>query len=456
MNNFSGLSELIQSELSSFEKVGILGFGREGKSTYALIRRFCPQKMLMIADQNPLAAGSVSNDPHSVMMTGPDYLNVLQMADIVFVSPGVSLFGVNIPEHLKITSQTGFVFHHFGQKIVAVTGTKGKSTTTALIAHMLRVKLSKVTLAGNMGIPPFDVIDQLPGADVAVFEVSSHQLQYVNEAPRVAVLLNLFPEHLDYYPDVESYYNAKRNIFRFQTADDCIVLNLDEPLVSQSAQGSAAQIISYSVSGEKVRGAWLQKGIICSGESQNSEVVSADQLQLKGIHNISNCLAAVCSASYYGLSHIEMAEGLKTFENLPHRMERIESPSGRIFYNDSIATIPEATLSAIEALKPVGSLILGGMDRGLDYDDFAEKISNAGVQNICLYGDAGLRMYHLLQRQNTSVNLTYHQGFSQCVLEAISLTGHDQICLLSPAAASYDQFRNFEERGEAFRRIVNS
>jgi UDP-N-acetylmuramoylalanine--D-glutamate ligase len=151
-----------------------------------------------------------------------------------------------------------------------------------------------------------------------------------------------------------------------------------------------------------------------------------------------------------------MEDGLKTFENLPHRMEKIESPTGRIFYNDSIATIPEATLAAIEALKPVSTLILGGMDRGLDYEDFVEKISGSCVQNICLYGDAGMRMYHLLKEKGSTVNLHFTKVFADCVKRAVSLTEKGQICLLSPAAASYDQFKNFEERGEAFRKTINS
>jgi len=458
MSNSKNISELFKSELSGHSTIGILGFGREGRSTYKTIRAHLPNQQLIVADKNAnvFLNHEVSEDQNSKLMSGENYMNCFQHCSLLFVTPGISLFHVKIPINVKITSQTDFLFKNFGHKIIAVTGTKGKSTTSSLIAHMLETQFDKVPLAGNIGIPPFDVMERLESSPVAVFEVSSHQLQYISAAPKVSILLNLYPEHLDYYPDVEKYYNAKRNIFKFVKPDDCVILNNDEPEVMKSADGLKCNILNYSLKPHSHHGAWFDKGSLFFHKDQVLKIADDKDLTISGIHNISNCLAAICACDCFDISAENMHKGLSTFQGLPHRMEKVETPSGIICYNDSIATIPEATLAAIEALKPVASLILGGMDRGIDYDVLFEKLVQSDVDGIFCYGVVGKRMFDSLKNKHSKKTIQYHADFKQCTISALKNTPKGGICLLSPAASSYDQFKNFEERGEVFRSIAKS
>ncbi len=179
MNNFADLQKIFSRELKDHETLGILGFGREGRSTFAMLRKFNPEVKIIIADKNPASVAMIEpvNDPATEILCGEQYLEILNMVQVVFVSPGISLIHNEIPHSVKLTSQTDFVFRLFGDKITAITGTKGKSTTASLIAHILRKRFQNLPLAGNIGIPPFDVIENLQNTDAAVFEISSHQLQ---------------------------------------------------------------------------------------------------------------------------------------------------------------------------------------------------------------------------------------------------------------------------------------
>jgi UDP-N-acetylmuramoyl-L-alanine---L-glutamate ligase len=456
MNSFSALSEIFKRELFAFDTIGILGFGREGKSTLSAIQKYCPEKRVILADRNSEALRFDNSEmPFQTQCIGGDhYLDVLNMVDVIFVSPGVSLIGHPLPEKLVITSQTDFIFRVFGEKITAITGTKGKSTTAALTTHMLKQHFVSVPLAGNIGIPPFDVLDELIAAQVAVFEVSSHQLQHISSAPRVAILLNLFPEHLDYYPDTETYFEAKKRIFLYQREEDCIVLNNDEPMVYDAGLLTNAKVFHYSLMFHDKAGAYVTDDQLFLRNNIDGSICGVSEIKLKGTHNLSNCLAAVCACSFFGVTMPEMAQGLCTFTGLPHRMEKILSADGKIFYNDSIATVPEATLAAVEALKPVSTLILGGMDRGLPYHDFLHNLLQYDLKNVFFYGEAGLRMFEVFRVISESVSAEYFIDFSDCVTEASARTNPGEICLLSPAASSYDQFRNFEERGDAFIQLV--
>lgn len=457
MYSSDNLSEILKSEILKYNSICILGFGREGKSTYSLIRKYLPEQKLIIADKNQTAFSEhpAYSDNYTEKHSGVNYLDCLKHSELVFVSPGISLFQVTIPEKTHLTSQTDFLFRFFGKKIVAVTGTKGKSTTSSLIAHILRTQFDHVPLAGNIGIPPFDLIDDIVLAETAVVEVSSHQLQYITAAPRIGIILNLFPEHLDYYPDTETYYNAKRNLFRLASDDDCIIINLDQKNIYPEAHHINAKKLFYSVHPHAYKGAWAENGSIYCNYHGTEQIIKFSELNISGLHNISNCLAAICACSHLGLTTENMYKGLRTFHGLPHRMERIETPSGIICYNDSIATIPQASLFTVETLQPVASLILGGKDRGLDYSDFYEKIIQYKINNIFCYGEAGQKMFDVLKNKIPR-QIFYHSDFSECALHALRSTLSGQICLLSPAASSYDQFKNFEERGEVFRVLSTS
>lgn len=463
MNSSEILSNIFISDLAGFERVGILGFGREGKSTFHTLRRYFPNMHISIGDKSNVAdeRPELKLDANISLYIGDQHLAVLELCDVVFVSPGVPLHEIYVPENVVLTSQTDFIFRNFGHKIIAVTGTKGKSTTSSLIAHILKGSNPEIPLAGNIGIPPFEVIQSLVEQPFGVFEVSSHQLQLVNSSPRVALLLNLFPEHLDYYPDEGAYFSAKRRIFKFQSAKDIVVLNVDEHPVCDYflQQHSKAIVMRYSLKDHGLFGAFLKEDMLCFRDENEHvyQLVHRDAIQLKGNHNISNCLAAICAARACKEEFNTIQHNLCTFNGLPHRMERIEGLKGTVFYNDSIATIPEATLAALESLRPVTTLILGGMDRGLNYDEFIDSSLQSEVKYFCLYGEAGQRMFQMYQTKAfKGKEIKYFPDFTLCVEQAIRFTKTGETCLLSPAASSYDQFRNFEERGDVFRSLVTS
>jgi len=450
---------MFNKDLSKYNSIGILGFGKEGKSTYNILRLYFPNSKLHISDINPnfITEEAISLDKNVVFYSGENYLEILNKTDIIFVSPGISLFNIKVPNNIKLTSQTDFIFTNFGNKIVAVTGTKGKSTTVSLIKHILESKFKKVSLAGNIGIPPFDIINEIIENEYTVFEVSSHQLQLIKSAPKVATILNLYPEHLDYYPSKTKYFDSKRRIFKFQKENDCAILNNDDTNIIDNYTQNKNEIINYAIRDHKKTGAFCD-GDFAYFRAKSNETIklfNINNLNIKGLHNLSNCLATASVAMYLGVEPSDISNRIESFKGLPHRLEKVETASKSIFYNDSIATIPEACLGAIESLKFVTTLILGGMDRNLEYNAFINKLISSKVKNICFYDKAGKRMYEIIKDLDyKDKRIFYFDDFESSAKKAISLTGKNEICLLSPAAASYGQFRNFEERGDFFKEII--
>jgi UDP-N-acetylmuramoyl-L-alanine---L-glutamate ligase len=460
MNNSKVLSKLFRGEFEQYSQIGVLGFGREGRTTYAMLRKFLPKKKIVIADKNHDVRNdkSLKDDSLATVLTGDNYLSIIEDIEIVFVSPGIPLFGIELPTKLRLTSQTDFIFRHFGEKIIAVTGTKGKSTTSSLITHILQGVYPQTPLAGNIGIPPFNVLDELIEVPYAVFEVSSHQLQYVAAAPRFAVLLNLFPEHLDYYPDVTTYYSMKNRLYACQKPSDVAVVNLDDKNIvdAKKYEVSGADLQFYSLQPHSKQGAWVENNMMYfrNRVGKSGQVIDTQFLSLKGLHNVSNCMAAVCVAYSLQVSDELLKERMKSFVGLPHRMEFVGEFDKKLFYNDSIATIPEASLAAIETMPQISTIILGGFDRGVSYTAFLERLSEKSIDGICFYGQAGKRMLKELEKIGRQENVWFDELFADAVNKAIQLTKQGGICLLSPAAASYDQFRDFEERGDVFKEIV--
>lgn len=442
----------------------ILGFGKEGQSTFRYIRAQFPAIPVAIADMDDHLeerAGSRLKQPGVTLFTGSGYLESLALYDMIIKSPGVALpADYEVRPGTLLTSQTRLMLKAFQRNIIGITGTKGKSTTSSLTHHLISTSGLPSVLVGNIGLPPFDYLDRIGEDTRIVYEMSSHQLEDAILAPHIAVLLNLYPEHLDRYSSPEAYYSAKMRILAFQPDGDTFIYNEDIPGIVERIRttGAKRRFLSFSAGFRMNEGCYLSDGkILLRHDGKDSLVATAgeDEYHLKGQHNRMNMMAAVLAAREAGASEDAIKEGLKTFKGLEHRLEYVGMNGGIHFYNDSIATIPEATMAAVRALPSTDTLILGGYDRGLDYSALVNFLCQSDVRNFFFLGKAGERIYNGMKAASKEDKHLYPVGSLQEAFKLIfHVTGKGKICLLSPAAASYDSFRNFEERGHIFKKIA--
>ncbi|MEI7898086.1 MAG: UDP-N-acetylmuramoyl-L-alanine--D-glutamate ligase, partial [bacterium] len=378
--------------------------------------------------------------------------------DVIFRSPGIPVWNLSLPRE-RITSQTELFLEFYSKQVIGITGTKGKSTTSSLIHHIFKTAGKDVILAGNIGNPVFHFIDLITPQTTIVFELSSHQLEYLASGPHIAVLLNLFQEHLDAYASYEAYQAAKVNIAKYQQQDDFLVFNEDDPLVAGQL-GPYLDIRScfpFSMLQTPQPGGFIRNGFVSFSDGENvTDVWKIHQDRfLRGEHNLKNIMAAVNVAMICGIDRVMIEDGIATFKGLEHRLEYVGEFNRIHFYNDSIATIPEACIEAVKAVPDVDTLVAGGFDRGIDYAGLAEFLCRSTVRNIILIGDAGKRISEQMAAFDLHGKKIFMVNrFDDFYPVALRETRQGHACLLSPAAASYDEFRNFEERGKRFRELV--
>ncbi|MBR1883671.1 MAG: UDP-N-acetylmuramoyl-L-alanine--D-glutamate ligase [Clostridia bacterium] len=337
------------------KKIVILGYGREGKSTYRFIRKYLPYASLLIIDANINVESeenlNLLNDMNLEVWKTNDYLDMLQDYDVIFKSPGISFKGKDISKiKSKITSQLEVLLKYINVYSIGVTGTKGKSTTSTLIYTILKNQGKKVCLCGNIGIPPFDEIDEILNSEYVVIEMSSHQLEYMDVSPNIAILLNIFEEHLDHYNSYDDYALAKVNIALYQKEGDYFIYNKDN-----------------SKSVEMIEGKNIKSKMISISASNKVTFNFEAERKLLGKHNEYNIMFALATSEILKLDSELTSKTILEFEGLPHRMEYVGEIDGVKYYNDSISTIPEAAMRAIETFKETNTILLGGMDRGVHY-----------------------------------------------------------------------------------------
>lgn len=416
------------------KKILILGFGKEGRSSYEFIRKILPEKPLAIADMKDIEL----KDDKVRLITGEDYLSHLSEFDLVLKSPGIPFKGVKIPEGVEITCQTDLFLRFSDFTAIGITGTKGKTTTSTLICSMLREAGFDACLIGNIGVPVFEDIDMAQSA-VAVIELSSHQLQFTRTSPHIAVLTNIYEEHLDHYDGgFAGYVSAKLNIVRHQTENDCFIYNGEQDLNEyiDMSDVKSRKIPVKSLSDEEFLNN-LTKG----------------NPHLKGRHNLHDVLFAANAVRCLGVSDEAIKRAVDNFQGIEHRMEFVGSFDGVDYYNDCIATIPKAVLSAVEALD-VGSLIIGGLDRGLDYTEFAKALAESSIDNLICLPDTGYTIGRLVDSLGAKTRIIYAKDMEDAVRQAKLYTPKGKACLLSPAAASYNLYKGFEEKGRHYKKLV--
>lgn len=444
--------------------VAILGYGREGRSTFRRLKQFAPGLKVHICDRNAdlrEAAEKDSGSPGVHWFLGTSYLKGLDDADIIIKSPGIPfslISSLDLQE--RITSQSELFLKLFRDQVCGITGTKGKSTTASLLHHILNAGGKPTVLAGNIGTPCFDVLDHITPNTHIVFEMSSHQLQNIGLSPHIAILLNIFQEHLDHYTSFREYQEAKMNIVRHQHARDHFIFNPDNPLVHSLVSGMdiPSHLISLGSPFGHAARIFCEANdmIFLEGKHRASLTGLCSHSALPGQHNLQNIRAAVAASLLMDVSVDTIIDAVSSFKGLPHRLEFVGTFDGVHYYNDSISTIPESTMAALNAFPDTATMILGGTDRGIDYKPLMDFLSGSPVVYLLFTGDAGRRMKSMADsmRDFTGKKLIFCASFDEAVRMAVEITPPGRACLLSPAAASYDAFKDFEERGQRFKDLV--
>lgn len=451
------LTELI--EYLKNKKILILGFGVEGKSTYNFLRKHFPQKPLAVRyhkqDFNE-ESKYLEQDKNLSFYTGDEYLKDIEQYDLILKSPGVSFKGINTNSFInKVTSQLELFFEYYSCYTIGITGTKGKSTTSSLIYKMLVDQDKKTRLLGNIGIPIFEEIEEITQDEIIVLELSSHGLEYVKKSPNISILLNVYPEHLDHYESLNKYIEAKYNIVKFQQENDVAIFNMDNQLMKEYGYDFSSKDYAITMQEDNPKrenSIYLKDDIVYS--KQRPIYNAKDKRNLKGNAMLNNIMFVLAVNEIMQLDIEKTVNTINTFKPLEHRMEYVGIYENVEYYNNSIATVPEATIDAINTLEKVNTLIVGGNDRGVSQDNLIEFLKNSRVENIICLPKTGEYIYKELQNENKKLVMV--QTMEEAVAQAKQLTKKGKICLLSPAASSYGYFKNFEERGRKFKELVSN
>lgn len=434
------------------KKIVILGFGKEGQSSYKLIRKYLKDQTLYIADQRQNLGDTytfLNEDKNIVYITGDNYLENLENYDIILKTPGVSFAFMDTSKFQnKIKSQLELLLEFFNCYTIGITGTKGKSTTSSLIYKMLNDQGKKCKFLGNIGIPVFDFIDEVEDDMTLVLEMSSHQLEFMKLSPNIAILLNIYEEHLDHYESYEGYALAKCNIYKYQNSEDYFLYNSENDMLKRLVKEPKATTYKVSINAEAGANLYVKGDMVYLDEKPLYNV--NEKRNLVGEYNLNNIMFVLGVSEILKLDINKTIKSISEFKTLPHRLELVGKIDGVYYYDNSIGTVPMATEEAVKALGNVDTLIIGGMDRGLDYTEFIEFLNNSNIESIICMPKTG----HEIAKKLIGSKAIIVETLEEAVEVAKKVTKKEMSCLLSPAAASYGFFKNFEEKGDLFQKLV--
>jgi UDP-N-acetylmuramoylalanine--D-glutamate ligase len=429
-------------------KIAIAGYGLEGEENYNYWNTLGNE--LTVVDERAEPTHELPKDIGATLL-GPGSLEKLDGFDLVIRTAGLAPYKIKTDG--KIWSATNEFFAKCPAKIIGVTGTKGKGTTSSLIAAIFEAAGKKTWLVGNIGISALNVLKDIQPDDVVVFEMSSFQLWDIERSPHTAVVLLIEADHLNVHQGMEDYVQAKANIRRFQGDDDVCVYhptNHNSRIVAESS--NRGKTLRYGISDDG--GVYVQDGNFYITEQI---ICSVAALQLIGQHNIENACAALSVAKLWGIDNESIEKGLRAFKGLPHRLELIRNYNGVDYYNDSFSSAPAATVAAIKSFTQPEIVILGGIDKGGDFSELMTTIHDkANIKEIIIIGEIKNKLATALREAGvgTKVTISDADTMTEIVNYATSVAIEGDVVLLSPGCASFDMFKDFYDRGEQFRAVV--
>ena len=449
------------------KKIAVLGLGISNVPAIEFLNGLgakvsgCDKKTQEKFDKNIL---DILKENCQSLYLGDDYLEHLDDFDIIIKSPGIKLSTPQIQKAIAdgkmVTSEIEMFMAMCPCKIIGITGSDGKTTTTSLVYEMLKHEGYQTYVGGNIGTPLLSRLDEITADDMVVLELSSFQLQSLHYSPEVAVITNITPNHLDYHLDMQEYIDAKTNIYKFQKENCRLVLNKDNDITNSLESLYEYQVDMFSRKAES-NGAYVKDGAIYY---HCKKILDTEQIKIKGVHNVENYMAAIC-AVYPFVSEQTILHVAQNFSGVEHRMEFVRKLDGVSFYNDSIGSSPTRTIAGLEAQPPGRiALIAGGYDKNLEFDKLAEKIQQR-VNALVLIGATAEKIKAEVEARSNpkkKLPIMIANDMENAVKLAFAFAkgmlgeNHTASVILSPACASFDMYKNFEERGNHFKTIVNT
>ncbi len=439
------------------QKVLVIGAARSGLSSAEFLAKAGNQVVLTdmkqcqdVENLKSLGVSFIWGEQPDVAMIQPDY---------IVMSPGVPL---TIPpvqyakaHNIPVIGELELAYANCKAPFVAITGTNGKTTTTTLTGELLKNTGKRVFVGGNIGVPLVSYASELSENDLVVAEVSSFQLETIDTfAPHLALMINLTPDHLDRHGTMENYLACKANIFANQTEQDYLILNYDDPAIRSLAGQSKGKVIFFSQQHILEEGVYLEHDqVVLKWNDTVMPVCKTEEIAIKGKHNLENAMGAILLAYLSGVSIEDIRQTLMTFQGVAHRLEPVRTYNGVLYINDSKGTNPDSTMKAIEAYHNPIVLILGGLNKGSDFAPLANLVK-AQVKQVVVLGEAKDVIVQALDEAGFHA-YTVVDTFEEAVQTAGNLAVAGDVVLLSPACASWDMFKSYEERGDLFKEIVN-
>lgn len=440
-------------------KVAILGFGVEGQDAACY---FLGQKSIITVFDRSDRRQVISDKWEEERITwicGTDYLkDGLKGFDVIVRSPGVYRYLPEIVEAektgTKITSNTILFFEESEANIIGVTGTKGKGTTASMLQLGLENSGKSTLLLGNIGTPMLDRIDDADTFDWVILELSSFQLIDLPYSPPIAVVTNITVDHLNWHKDHREYVGSKENLWKHQKITDSVIFNWDDKTCRQLVKDAPGKVLWFTTETETGKGAYLQDDSVYLNKQQ---VGSRGELRVPGNHNVANSLAALVAGTIAGGQGQKVWKGIIRFEGRQHRLEKVATVDGVTFINDSAATTPEAAIAALQSFEQPKILIAGGSLKGVGFGEFAKAVVGAKVKAVFPIGEAAKQIETEIETEGFKGQVFCGiEDMNEIIKQAKSLAEPGDIILLSPACASFGLFRDYKDRGDAFKKAVLS
>jgi UDP-N-acetylmuramoylalanine--D-glutamate ligase len=440
------------------KRVLVVGLGRSGVASALFLKSRGARVTVSDAKSEDQLREEIPAllDQGIAVETGGHGERTFQDQDLIVVSPGVPVdssallqaraLGAPVIGEIELASK------FLSGRIVAITGSNGKTTTTTLIGEILAKSGLKALVGGNIGTPAISLVPKATAETAVVLEVSSFQLETIHRfRPKIAVVLNVTPDHLDRHRTFAAYVDAKARILENQTSDDFAVLNADDPTCVELAARTRAQVFWFSRKREVEQGAFVRKAhITFRRDNSDIQIVPVAEVPLKGAHNTENVLASICTAALMGCNPQRIRDAVREFKAVEHRLEYVTTVKGVEYYNDSKATNVDATIKALESFPGNIHLILGGKDKGSDYT-LLNDLLRERVKSVYTIGTAAEK----IQSQIREAAAVVPAGTIEvAVRQAAAVAQPGEIVLLAPACASFDQFQNYEHRGRVFKELV--